>query len=333
MLPIIRTLQCFKPNCQITWIIGKLEFQLVEGLENIEFIIFDKSQGKKAYLDLYKKLRNRKFDILLHMQAALRASLASLLIKAPIKIGFDKSRAADFQRFFCTRTIDSKPRTHVLDGFFGFLQAIDIHKRVMRWDPPMPESAKTFARKILSTNQRILVINPCTSVRRNNYRNWSAKYYAAIAEYAVNAHDLKIVLTGSPAENELIMASDICQIAAIPIINLVGKTTIKQMLAILSHADIIIAPDTGPAHMGTAVNTAVIGLYVTSNPERTGPYNNLDSVVNLYPAAIENEFGKSVSEVKWGKRVRNPDAIELITISAVKKQLDTTLTLLSLNNG
>ncbi len=331
MLPVIRTLQSTLPECHITWIIGNVEYQLLEGLQNVDFIIFDKSKGKKAYFDLYKKLKGKRFDVLLHMQAALRASLASLLVRAPIKIGFDKNRAADFQTLFCNRKITTKPRTHVLDGFFGFLEAIGIEDRILRWDPPIPGTAHQFARQFIATNKSTLVINPCTSVRRNNFRNWKAEYYAQVAAYAVNKLGLQVILTGSPATNEISMGQNIQKHSTVKITNLIGKTSIKQLLAVLSAADIILAPDTGPAHMGTAVSTSVIGLYVTSNPYRSGPYNNLESVVNLYPTAVKQEFNLSVDELPWGKRVRNANAVDLISVDVVTQQLHNTYT--QLNKG
>ncbi len=325
ILPVVRTLQESWPDCKITWIIGKVEYQLLEGMDDIEFIQFDKSRGLKAYADLYMQLRGRRFDILLHMQAALRASLASLLVRAPLKVGFDRARAIDFQWIFTNAEIEAKARQHVLDGFFGFLECIGIHQRIMRWQPPIPESAKAYARRHLSDTQAILVINPSSSARRNNFRNWRTQYYARVADYASEVHSMQVVLTGGPAETEGVMAESICEQARFPILNLVGRTSIKQMLAILAKADLVLAPDTGPAHMATAVGTKVIGLYVTSNPMRSGPYKDLDAVVNLYPQAIQRQFGRAVSEVKWGQRVRDPDVVDLITVESVIRQMEESL--------
>lgn len=322
MLPVVRSLMHSYPDSHITWIIGKTEFALVDGLENINFIIFDKSKGRKAYKDLKQQLHGIRFDVLLHMQSALRASLISRIIKAPVKIGFDRKRAADFQWLFSNKTIAASPNGHVLDGFFGFIEAIGVTKRVMQWDPAIPDTAIEFARANIPKGKKTLVINPCSSVRKNNFRNWSAKYYAAVIDYAYDALQAQIVLTGGPSSTEQQMAKDIVTFTSKPVINLVGKTSIKQMLAVLSVSDAIIAPDTGPLHMGTAVGTPVIGLYATSNPARSGPYNDLEKVVNAYPLAVKNEFGRSVSEIKWGQRVRNPDAMSLIQVEQVTQELE-----------
>src|SRR6185295_4604687 len=86
-LPVVRTLQDAWPGTRMTWIIGKLEHKLLGHLPDIEFIVFDKKLGRAAYAALHRALRGRRFDALLHMQLALRASAASVLVPARIKVG------------------------------------------------------------------------------------------------------------------------------------------------------------------------------------------------------------------------------------------------------
>jgi heptosyltransferase I len=73
--------------------------------------------------------------------------------------------------------------------------------------------------------------------------------------------------------------------------------------------------------MANAAGTPVIGLYASSNPERTGPYLFRHVTVNKYPVAVKNEYQKAVDKLRWGKRVRNPDAMELILVEDVKRAL------------
>ncbi|MFQ5730141.1 MAG: glycosyl transferase, partial [Waddliaceae bacterium] len=66
----------------------------------------------------------------------------------------------------------------------------------------------------------------------------------------------------------------------------------------------------------------VIGLYATSNPARTGPYLSQQWVVNKYPESVRSEFGKTVEEIPWGRRVRDPKAMERIATADVVHKLD-----------
>ena len=93
-LPIIRTLQQAWPDTRLTWIIGKLEHSLVGDISGIEFIIFDKAKGFKAYRGLRQQMKGRHFDVLLHMQMSLRASLASLLVLGAISLRLRRRSAS-----------------------------------------------------------------------------------------------------------------------------------------------------------------------------------------------------------------------------------------------
>ncbi|MEL7296110.1 MAG: glycosyltransferase family 9 protein, partial [Pseudomonadota bacterium] len=106
------------------------------------------------------------------------------------------------------------------------------------------------------------------------------------------------------------------------VVDLVGKTTLKELAALIDRADAVICPDSGPAHIATAVNTPVIGLYATSNPGRTGPSQRADWIVNQYPQACRQYLSKTVDDLRWGQRVRHPDAMKLITVDAVVEKLD-----------
>lgn len=106
-LALVRVIQRAWPQTRITWITGKIEATLFADLPGVEVIAFDKSKGWRGYLDLWRTLKGRKFDALLHLQAAMRASIATLGIKARVKLGFDKARANDGQWLFTNHRVPS----------------------------------------------------------------------------------------------------------------------------------------------------------------------------------------------------------------------------------
>ena len=82
-LALVRVIQRAWPETRITWVTGKIEATLFADLPGVEVIPFDKSKGWRGYRDLWRTLKGRKFDALLHLQAALRASIATLGIRVP----------------------------------------------------------------------------------------------------------------------------------------------------------------------------------------------------------------------------------------------------------
>lgn len=319
---VVRRIQRYWPQTRITWVIGKLEASLVGDIPGIEFIVFDKSRGLLALNGLRKQMHGRRFDVLLHMQVSLRASIASVLIPAKIRLGFDKKRARDYQWLFTNHKIKAVREQHVMEGLFEFANTLGVVGHSLEWNIPIPAEAARFAAEAIPDDRPYLVISPCSSNRFRNWRNWDAPGYAKVVDYAFEKYGLMSVLTGGPTRVEKEYGEKITDLSNHKPINLIGQTSLKQLLAILKKASCLVSPDSGPAHMATTVDTPVIGLYVTSNPARTGPYNSQQWVVNKYTEAIYEETGLTVAQLPWGKRVRNPDAMSRIQVEDVTDKID-----------
>ena len=318
-LPAIRTIQKNWPDTKLTWVIGKTEYSLVADIDNINFIVFDKNKKISSYTQVKQQLSDQSFDVLLHMQMSLRASIISLFIKAKYKIGFDRQRAKDLQWLFTNVKIEYKPRQHVVDSFFCFTEALGIDEHVINWDIPVDDRAIKSANAMLPKEKPILVISPCSSMA---YRNWLIDRYATVADYAIEKHNMTVVITGGPSSIEKYYADEIYSLCKHTVTNLVGKTTLKELLVILKQAAIVISPDAGPAHLATAVKTPVLGLYAATNPDRARAYLSKDFVVNKYPEAVKEKLGVSVDKVVWGTRIRDAGTMARITTKEVTNTLD-----------
>lgn len=319
----IQALQRRWPKATITWVIGKVEASLLADLPGVELVIFNKNAGLAGYRDLRRQLKGRRFDVLMHMQVALRASLASLCIKAKYRLGFDKKRAKEGQWLFTNRLIKADRNPHVLEGFMGFAQTLGVTETTPRWAMPLNDSHRQWAsehlpRRQLPKGHHTLVIAPSASKAE---RNWTVAGYAALANYAA-LKGWHVVLCGGPADHEKALADAIQQQSQGDINNLVGQTSLKQMLAVLEQADMVVAPDTGPAHMAVTVGTPVIGLYGHSNPGRTGPYLYQDYVVEVYHDHALQQHGKVTKLLKWGTRVKGDHIMKDIQIDTVCRMFD-----------
>jgi len=324
-LAVVRAIQDTWPETRITWIIGRTEAALMSDIADIEFIIFDKSRGAKAYGDVHARLHDRQFDAALCMHASLRANLLGRLVRTPVRLGYDRARARDFQWLTTNRRIASTPRQHVLDAMMEFAKAIGIPERPLRWDIPLSAVHREYAAEYATRDRTVLVISPCSSQRHRNFRNWSAENYAAAANHARTKFGCRVILTGGNSALEAEYGRTIARLCGPDLVNLVGRTSLKQLLALLERADLLICPDSGPAHMATAVRTPVVGLYATSNPDRTGPYLSRDLTVNMYPEAVSRFLSRSVDDIRWGARVRDPRAMGLIRLAQVNAGVDRVL--------
>jgi heptosyltransferase I len=321
-VPVLRALQDRWPETKITWIIGRLEASLIGDIPGVEFIIFDKKSGLAGYRALGRALGGRRFDLLLHMQVALRASMASVMIRADRRIGFDRSRARDWQWLFTSESIAERPRQHVMEGLLEFARLLGAEASTPRWDIPLPDADRDFALTRIPTTGGTLIVSPCSSQRTRNFRNWRPERYAAVIDPAAETHGLDTLITGGPTRLERDYADAILTACRHRPRSLVGETSLKQLLALLGRARAIVCPDSGPAHMATAAGCPVIGLYASSNPGRTGPYFSREWTVDRYAEALQAETGKTVDEVRWGTRVRDPRVMDRIAVEDVTAKLD-----------
>ena len=318
-LSVIRQIQDHWPNVKITWIIGKIEAQLMSDIPDIEFITFDKNRKFKAYKDIHGYLNDKTFDIALCMHSSIRVNFLYPLIHAPIKIGFDYKRARDFQWLFTSSRIKAKNDEHALEALLSFASTIGVPSKPLRWDVPLNKAEKDFAVEFLNPEQFLILISPCSSNRKRNFRNWSIDNYIQVIKY-LESKNCKVIITGGKTKLEVKYGKELSK--ASKCINLIGKTTLKQLAALIDVSDLVICPDSGPAHISTCFNTPVIGLYATSNPERTGPYNSTELTINRYPDAVQKYLKKSVNQIRWGQRVRHIDAMMLITVTEVINKIN-----------
>ncbi len=314
----VQAIQAHYPKANITWVIGKVEAMLLADIPGVEFVIFDKKQGKKAYSALREQFARRSFDVLLHMQVALRANIAAKCIPAKVKVGFDWHRAKEGHYLFTNKRIKAQKEAHVLEGFRAFAQAIGVPYYEPKWHIPTTTDDQYVANKLLAGRDNIFVISPAASKAE---RNWLAERYALIADYA-HQRGFEVVITGGPTEMELQLAQKIIDSVNCSVLNLVGKTSLKQLLCVLDKAKLVLAPDTGPAHMAVTVNTPVIGLYAHSNPARTGPYLYQDYVVEVYHQHLVQQRRKNAEELPWGTRVKGANLMADISVDAVKTMFD-----------
>mgnify|MGYP003625259272 CR=1 FL=1 len=320
-VPAVRALQRQWPDCRITWILGKTELRLLEGLNGVELLGYDKKTGIKGILQLRRQLKRRRFDLLLHMQAALRASLVSLAIRAQVRLGFDAERAKDNQRWFSNQQIPANPRKHVLDGFMDFIRACGADAERLEWRMPISAQDRSEIQQLVGEGD-YLVISPCSSQRIRNFRNWSVAGYARVIDHAWSHYRVRTVLSGGNTELEHQYGRQLGELCQHPPLNLIAKTSLKQLLALIESARLVMGPDSGPMHMATATDTPALGLYASSNPDRTGPYLSRQWVVNSYPVQVQKAFGCGVDAISWGKRVREPDVMDGIQADEVISMLD-----------
>lgn len=318
LVPAVRNLQHSFPNATITWITSPLAYSLLQGLEGVQFEVFDKPRSLADYRAFYKAFRQRSFDVVLAMQANLRINLLYPALHAPLKIGFDRTRAREGQWLFCNQSIPYN-NSHLVDSFISFAAQLGAEPEPADCKLPVTDADQAWAQEQLAHMPcPLIAIHPFASKAE---RNWLPERYAEVIREATKRWHPGFLLTGGNTTAERECCARLASIAPERTLNLCGQTTPRQLAALLGKAAVLVAPDTGPVHLARAMNTPVVGLYAVASPGLSGPYQQQRYLVNRYPDAVRTLLGKDPEHVPWNTRVHNPNAMALIQVEDVLSQL------------
>ena len=235
----VRALQQSLPTAMITWITSPLAYALLKGMDGVHFEVIEKPRTLSDYVAFYLSFRHRRFDAVLAMQANLRINLLYPALHAPIKIGFDRIRAREGQWLFCNRRIPFRDN-HLVDSFLSFVEILSDRPATASWELPLDETDLSWAREQLQRLPKPWVaIHPHASKVE---RNWLPERYAQVLKEAVSRWQCGVLLTGGNSETEQALCEHLSQLAPDRTLNLCGKTTVKQLAAMLSQVDVLIAP-------------------------------------------------------------------------------------------
>jgi heptosyltransferase I len=240
-------------------------------------------------------------------------------VRANRRIGYDRARSKDLHGLFINERIPARSGEHVLDAIGSFAEPLGLKQNRARWDIPVPDEARDWAAQQWSDGDRVLVISPCSS---HALRSWRAERYAAVADHAVRALGMRVVLCGGPSAAERAMGDAIRSHMREPVLDLIGRDTLKRALALYERAFAVLTPDAGPMHMANAVGAKVIGLHAASNPARSGPYSDRRWCVDRYDAAARKFLHKGAAEIPWGTRIEYPGVMDLVEVADVIERIE-----------
>lgn len=313
-VPLIRCLQRNFPSSEITIFIDPLFSPVIDEIKGIKIVEINKPKSLKDYLRLRRKLKEFEFDILLCTQTSLRINLLYPMIKAKRKIGFDSERASDGHRFFINESIPFK-QEHSLDGLLGFAKYLGCEDNAVEFNLPISDESKAWF-KNESLNENIIVIHPkASSVQRTG----SPKFYGELIDMIQEKFTHQVLITGAGGDIDLV--NEITSHCKKAPKTYCGKTNLKQLAALLSHASLVIAPDSGPIHLAQASGAKTLGLYAAVPPEYTGPYEQTENCVNAYPQAVEKFLGIEPAQVPWRTRIKFDGIMDLISVDQVIKKM------------
>lgn len=287
VLPVINAIKRQSPSTHITWILQPGPATLVRGHRAVdEILIFDRAKGVSAFNDIRRELAARSFELVINLQVYFKAGVVTSFTHAPVKLGFDRARARDFNWLFTTHRIPPHEPQHVQDQYFEFLTALNIPHEPLEWDLGPWSNERDMQRELLAPLER-----PAASIvvaTSKDQKDWLPERWAQVADALWHDFELEPVLVGGRSPRELNAERVIRERASRPPRSELGSG-LRKLVAILDGSALVLAPDTGPLHMAVALDRPVISLIGYTNPKRTGPYRKFhDLIVDAYGEPGEN---------------------------------------------
>ena len=298
VLPVINALKRANPKTRITWVLQPGPAALVGGHRSVdEIIVFDRSRGLMAFADIASELAKRRFDLVINLQVYFKAGIVTGATHAPIKLGFDRSRARDLNWLFTNKKIPPHPIQHVQDQYFEFLTALGISPEPVEWDlGPWPDEREWQGNFVGSIDRPIASIVVGTSKPE---KDWIPERWAQVSDALHEKFGMQVVLVGARSEREIAAERIVMERAKHKPRSELGSG-LRNLVSILDASALVLSPDTGPLHMSVALNRPVISLMGYTNPKRTGPYRRFHDLVidaygepgENYPISMENRPGR-----------------------------------------
>ena len=269
-LPILNLLRTRYPAAHIAWLVTPACEGILIGHPQLnEIIRFERKRWTSSF-GLMKRLRSMKFDLVLDLQGLFRSGLFSYATGAPTRIGFANAR--ELAPMFYTHAVPVPDvNVHAMERYLDLAVAAGCDRGPVEYIFPTDDADRAAVRLMLGSTKSYAVLLPGTNWQT---KRWPVEKFAAIVEPLEKRFGLASVIAGGPD------AAPLTQLAPAAV-NLVGRTSLRQLVALIEGASLVIANDSGPMHIATALGRPLVTLFGPTNPVRTGPYQRQDSVVRL----------------------------------------------------
>ena len=134
-------------------------------------------------------------------------------------------------------------------------------------------------------SDKYIIISPSNSHQKRNiinYRAWENENWKELIEKL--SRDIQVVIVGNKGEDQFF---DKLKPYPKAVIDLVGKTSLVDLIGVIDGANGLAATDTGTAHMASAVDTEVFALIGPTPASQTGPYQSPTNKVHIISANLD----------------------------------------------
>ena len=295
--PAIRALKESFPDAKVSVLINSGTEDVLSGNSAIdELIIFDRSIKKLPLVSRIAKeiaflrgIRAKEFDMAVDLTSGDRAAILSYISGAGYRLAADPGKKGFAgKRYLYTHLANIDKQKHIALQDLDIVRQFGIDAKSEEVDFFIPEEAKAFVKKIFEENgiedtDKVVHIHPAS---RWLFKCWKDEYMAEIISGLIEK-GAKVIITSAPDKREMEKAKRILSLTvsrithhASRVLDLAGKTTIKQLAAISEASDLFLGVDSAPMHIAAAAGTPVVALFGPTQENLWGPFGKGHVVIS-----------------------------------------------------
>ena len=279
-LPFVAELRKRFPQARLTWLVHPQFSGFVPDPPMVdEVIYFDKvkfnkmSLGEKwlCFKDMRSLLHSRNFDLVIDMQGLFKSAVLAAISGCNNRIGYCEMREGS--GLVSKAITGAHARDHVIERYLDVARYLGCTVNEIQF--PMPDLQKEWQavlEKTKAVKKPYVVLAPGA---RWETKKWPAEHFAKLAEMILR-DGKQVVLAGGPEDIQL--GSQIAGLSP-GTADLTGKTSLRELGALIQHCTAYISGDTGPLFIAAAMKKPLVALYGPTRPDRTGPYGSKEATI------------------------------------------------------
>ncbi len=321
-VPFLRNLRRAEPDARITWVVAPGSSDVVEGIPYVDALLFwdpvtIHADSKGAHRTLASKLafirglRAERFDKVYVLKRSISSALIAWLSGAPQRIGFD----TEGRGCLLTAKVPYRNDRHEVENFLAVLRAdgVKVHDDYLEvWTTPEEEqkAARLLADCGMGPSGQAVLIHPFSAVEQ---RGWPVENFALLAARLDRDTACRVIVTGGPKDRETFRQA--MPLFGDHVIDLVGRCTLRDTIAILKRCALFVGNDSGIMHLAAAAGTPLVALFGPQSPVKFGPWSRRAKVIykEMDCSPCKQKF---FTECAPSARMR-PACMEAITVEEV----------------
>ncbi len=281
-LPMLKALRGKYPQARITWVVKPFCKEIIEGSPYLDdVIVFERGKwcdmknascAIREFFRLIRDLRSRRFDMVVDLQGLFYTGLITFLSGSPLRLGFANAR--ECSHLFYNRKIQVPTMDlHAVDRYNLMAKELGIGPVSPDFTIQVADQDRQFVEDFFRQHEVLRRDAPLIAMNASARwvtKQWNVEKFAQLADALHDQWGATVVLIGS--QEDIALVEKVRAAMQSRPVDATGKTNLKQLVALLRQADLLITNDTGPMHIASSVGTPTVALFGPTDPRRTGPY-------------------------------------------------------------